>query len=95
MHYHLTETQAVSLAEASCILGYKDPTTVLRMIASGQLQAFRAKSPTGLGAWRISRVSIAKLLEGQPQPVDGVIPDTPCDSPPEINSLRHQELGGD
>ena len=93
MHHHPVETQAVSLAEASCILGYKDPTTVLRLIVSGQLQAFRAKSPSGLGAWRISRASIAQLLEGQRQQADDVthvISQMPTDSLPGINVLPQQ-----
>jgi hypothetical protein len=90
MHHHSAETQAVSLAEASCILGYRDHTTVLRLIANGQLQAFRAKTPSGLGAWRISRASIAALLHGQER-VGGAtherIPDNTDDPMSGIKSL--------
>jgi len=81
-----SESQAATLGEATRILGYRNTATVLRLIASGQLQAFRAKSPSGLGAWRISRASIARLLAGQSLPIAGAAPDASTDVPPPIDA---------
>lgn len=58
------ETSAVSLAEAGKILGYRDPSTITRLIASGQLHGFRARTASGLGAWRVTTDSIAKFMMG-------------------------------
>jgi hypothetical protein len=80
------ETQAASLGEAARILGYRNTATVRHLIASGQLQAFRAKSPSGLGAWRISRASIARLLAGQRDLVADAVPGTAPHTPPPIDA---------
>jgi len=58
------ENQAVSLAEAGRILNYRDPGTLVRLIQTGQLQGFRARTPSGWGAWRVTRASIASFMAG-------------------------------
>lgn len=90
MHRKPPEAQAVGLAEATSILGYKDSATVMRLIEGGQLHAFRARSPSGMGAWRISRVSINRLLEGTaPQEQNGIA-DNAGNMTPGIKPLKQR-----
>jgi hypothetical protein len=67
MTYNSPEALTVNLAQAGRILGYRDSATTRRLITSGQLQAFRAQTPSGRGAWRISVASIERLLYGTDQ----------------------------
>lgn len=88
MPYLPTETQTVSLAKAGRILGYRDSTTTLRLIANGQLLAFRAETPSGRGAWRVSLASIDQLLAGGRR--HDRISDNPDHSLSGINSMAQQ-----
>lgn len=86
------ETQAIGLAEAARILGYRDRATIRRLIANGQLQAFRTRTVSGRGTWRINRSSIAQLLAGRRQQADDGTPVNSrkaADSLLGINSVLH------
>ena len=50
----------LSLQQATELLGYRDPETVVRLINAGLLPAFRA--PGRKSVWRIPRQGVERLL---------------------------------
>lgn len=72
MHDNPRESRAVGLTETGKIIGYRDPATLIKLINTGQLKAFRARTPAGFGCWRVLMSSIeAFMAKGQSSKVHG------------------------
>lgn len=75
---------SLSLAEVARLLAYRDKGTLRRLIHTGQLQAFRAWTPSGKGAWRVTATSVAAFIARAGQAGTRAS---------EINSLKVNDLG--